>query len=72
LAIDSKTGRVYWANYGNGGGTTISFASLDSGKGGNLNAPGATFSGPAGPVIDPATGKIYWANYTDTRSSTQT
>jgi DNA-binding beta-propeller fold protein YncE len=63
LTIDSKTGRVYWANYGNGGGTTISFASLDGGSGGTLSASGATFSGPAGPVVDPAIGKIYWANF---------
>ena len=59
LAIDSATGRLYWAN---NGGTTISSASLAGGGGGNLAASGATFSGPDGPVIDPASQKIYWAN----------
>jgi hypothetical protein len=59
LAIDSKTGRVYW---GNAGGNTISFASLAGGSGGTLAAPGATFSAPGGVAIDPTTRMIYWAN----------
>jgi DNA-binding beta-propeller fold protein YncE len=59
LAIDSATGRLYWAN---AGANTISFASLGAGPGGTLRAPGATFSAPGGVAVDPATGKIYWAN----------
>jgi DNA-binding beta-propeller fold protein YncE len=69
LAIDSPTGRLYWANFGaTGNGTTISFANLGGGGGGVLSAPGATITAPAGPAIDPVVGKIYWTNGDNTIS----
>jgi DNA-binding beta-propeller fold protein YncE len=69
LAIDSPTGRLYWANFGGtGNGTTISSADLGGGAGGVLNPNGATVSGPAGPAIDPAANKIYWTNSNNTIS----
>jgi DNA-binding beta-propeller fold protein YncE len=70
LAIDSLTGRLYWANFGtgSGNGTTISFANLGGGAGGVLNPNGATVSGPDGPAIDPVANKIYWANSDNTIS----
>lgn len=69
LAIDSLTGRVYWANFGGtGNGTTISFANLGGGAGGVLNPNGATVNGPDGPAIDPIARKIYWANSNNTIS----
>jgi DNA-binding beta-propeller fold protein YncE len=72
LAIDPAAGRVYWANWGNPGGTgvTISYANLDgSGGGGNLPTGNATVLGPHGLAIDPAAGKIYWPNYNGNRIS---
>jgi DNA-binding beta-propeller fold protein YncE len=72
LAIDPATGRVYWANWGNPGGTgvTISYANLDgSGGGGNLPTGTATVLGPHGLAIDHAAGKIYWPNYNGDRIS---
>lgn len=69
LAIDSPTGRLYWANFGaTGNGTTISSASLGGGGGGALSAPGATINAPAGPAIDPVARKIYWTNGDNTIS----
>jgi hypothetical protein len=69
LAIDSLTGRLYWANFGGtGAGTTISFANLGGGAGGVLNPNGATVTGPDGPAIDPVARKIYWANSDNTIS----
>jgi hypothetical protein len=66
VAIDSATGRIYWANQGN---NTISYANLDgSGGGGQLNLSGATPSEPHGLAIDPAAGRIYFANDADTIS----
>ncbi len=62
VAIDSATGRIYWANSGN---NTISYANLDGTGGGNqLNISGATPNYPHGVAIDPGAGKIYWANDT--------
>jgi hypothetical protein len=65
IAIDSDTGRLYWASYRGGsedkGG--ISYANLDGSGGGRLSTGGAEVSGPNGVAIDPATRTIYWANY---------
>jgi len=72
LAIDPAAGRVYWANWGNPGGTgvTISYANLDgSGGGGNLPTGAATVVGPHGLAIDHAAGRIYWPNYEGNRIS---
>jgi DNA-binding beta-propeller fold protein YncE len=71
VAIDSGTGKMYWANFGSSinyctgalrGGNTISFANLDGTGGGFLNTNGATVSGPDGLAIDAAAGRLYWAN----------
>ena len=71
LAIDSATGKIYWASFGTGidycygslyGPNSISYAKLDGTGGGDLNTSGATVDGPDGVSIDPATRRIYWAN----------
>ena len=71
VAIDSATGTIYWANFGNGidycsgtlqGPDTIAYAKLDGTGGGTLNTSGATVLGPDGVTIDPAAGRLYWAN----------
>jgi hypothetical protein len=71
VAIDSRTGTIYWANFGSSidycsgtltGGNTISYAKLDGSGGGTLNTAGATVLGPDGVAVDPAAGRIYWAN----------
>ena len=59
-AIDSATGRIYWAN---SQGDGISWANLDGSGGGNLNTAGATVAFPIGVAIDPAAGRIYWSNF---------
>jgi hypothetical protein len=61
LAIDSPTGRLYWANLGSAeNGTTLAFANADgSGGGGVFNGPITT---PHGVAIDRGAGKIYWTN----------
>ncbi len=58
-AIDSATGRIYWAN---SQGSTISWANLDGSGGGNLNIGSANFDVALGVAIDPINGRIYWAN----------
>jgi DNA-binding beta-propeller fold protein YncE len=65
LAIDTATGRIYWANYGtaDGGGTTIGWANLDGTGGGNVAIPGGVVTGPHGVAIDPTTRRLYWVNY---------
>jgi hypothetical protein len=65
MAIDSATGRLFWANSTGGvenkGG--IFFANLDgSGGGGQLNTAGAEVNTPLGVAIDPITRRIFWAN----------
>lgn len=60
-AIDSATGRIYWAN-SQSGTAPISWANLDGSGSGNLNTTGATADLALGVAIDPALGKIYWAN----------
>jgi hypothetical protein len=65
LAIDSATGRLYWANYGdpnNGGGTKLSFAGLNGGGGGDFHPGLAPVAGPSGPSIDPVARRIFWVN----------
>lgn len=62
LAPDPAAGKIYWANYGVGPGSKISWANLDGSGGGDLNTGAATVSGPEGVVVDHAAGKIYWAN----------
>ncbi len=65
LAIDSASGRLYWANFSSGPGNTgaIRYAGLGGGDGGQLNTGGATVNEPAGVAIDPTTETIYWTNY---------
>jgi DNA-binding beta-propeller fold protein YncE len=65
VAMDLLTGKIYWADAGQGSGTTISFANLDdTGGGANLDTTGATSPvGPVGVATDPANGKIYWGAY---------
>jgi len=60
-AIDSATGRIYWADFGS---DTISYANLAGGGGGDLEITGTLPDGPYGVAIDPSTNTIYWANYT--------
>ena len=57
-AIDSRTGKVYWAGFGG----TISSANLNGSSAGNLSITGTTVSEPLGIAIDPEAGKLYWAN----------
>lgn len=65
LAIDSTTGRIYWANWGlgpTGDGKSISVASL-SGRGGRtLLIDPAFVNGPHGLAIDPVKRRLYWPN----------
>jgi len=64
LAIDSASGRLYWANFTNGSDTgAIRYAGLGGGDGGQLNTGGANVDEPAGVAIDPTTRTIYWTNY---------
>jgi DNA-binding beta-propeller fold protein YncE len=59
-AIDTSTGRVYWANNDS---NTIKYSKLDStGGGGTLDTTGATVSNPRGLVVDQQTERIYWAD----------
>lgn len=51
--------RIFWANLGN---STISFADLAGGNGGELDTAGAAGHSPDGLAIDSTTGRIYWAN----------
>ena len=61
--IDPLTNRLYWSNFSDGDGTTISWASLDGTGDGDLLQVGTTGEGPEGTAIDPATRKIYWSDY---------
>ncbi len=61
--IDPLTNRLYWSNFSDGDGTTISWASLDGTDDGDLLQVGTTGEGPEGTAIDPATRKIYWSDY---------
>ncbi|HLY50907.1 MAG TPA: hypothetical protein VKR21_17085 [Solirubrobacteraceae bacterium] len=57
IAIDSATGKIYWAD-GNSG--TINVGNLDG-----SGSPSTLFAGevhPYGVAIDPAAGKLYWGN----------
>jgi DNA-binding beta-propeller fold protein YncE len=64
VSMDLLSGKIYWADTGQGGGATISFANLnDTGGGHHLDTTGATSpAGPVGVATDPATGKLYWGN----------
>jgi Low-density lipoprotein receptor repeat class B len=66
LAIDEKTGRLYWPNFAT---STISWANLDGSGGGNLKTGAATVAGPRGVAIDPRKRRIYWANWSANRIS---
>ena len=66
VTIDPATHRIYWANFGDGAGKSISYANLDGSGGHDLitdigSDPNAV--GPEGTAIDPATGKIYWSDF---------
>jgi hypothetical protein len=73
MMIDPASKRVYWANFADGFGKTVSYANLDDSGGADLiddigafpGAPGppAEPRGPEGTAIDPATGKIYWSDF---------
>ena len=71
VAMDLLSGKIYWADSGDGFGTTLSFANLnDTGHGHHLKTTGATApNGPTGVATDPANGKIYWGNFSDNRIS---
>ena len=56
LTIDPAHGRIYWANWANHIGMTISYANLDGSGGGDLAISGATIAGPHGLAIDPTDG----------------
>jgi hypothetical protein len=62
---------IYWGNFGStAAGTTISFANLAGGGGGQLDTSGATVSAPDGLAIDSPTGRLYWANFGFTGNGT--
>ncbi|GIK76517.1 MAG: hypothetical protein KJ006_06160 [Thermoleophilia bacterium] len=66
VTIDPVADRIYWANFGDGLGKSISWAGLDGTGGGDLisdigSDPLAV--GPEGTAIDPATRKIYWSDF---------
>ena len=66
VTIDPVTERIYWANFGDGAGKSISYANLDGSGGHDLisnigSDPSAV--GPEGTAIDPATRKIYWSDF---------
>ena len=66
MMIDPETERIYWANFGDGAGKSISYASLDGSGGDDLISnigSEAPAMGPEGTAIDPATGKIYWSDF---------
>ena len=73
MMIDPVTDRIYWANFADGLGMTISYANLDGSGGGDLIDDIGAFPeapeppdeprGPEGTAIDPATGKIYWSDF---------
>jgi hypothetical protein len=69
IALDPAAGKIYWANYGIGTGTKISFANLDGSGAGDLATGAATVYGPSGVVVDHGAGKIYWANSTGDKIS---
>ena len=62
IAIDSATGRIYWAN---NGADKISYAALDGSGGADLSiTPTGAISGPYGLGINPVLRRLYWANAT--------
>jgi hypothetical protein len=64
MMVDSESQRLYWANFADGLGKTISYASLDGSGGGDLIPDiGADDEGPQGTAIDPTTRRIYWSDF---------
>ncbi len=72
VTIDPAGGRLYWSNFADGLGKSISWASLDGTTSGDLIpdiAAGADPldpdppTGPEGTTIDPATETIYWSDF---------
>jgi hypothetical protein len=61
VAIDLPRSRIYWTNIGN---STIAYANLSGGGGGQLNTAGAPVNGPFGLAIN-FSGTIVWANYSN-------
>jgi hypothetical protein len=67
VTIDPLTDRIYWANFADGLGKSISWSALDGSASSDLisdigaNDPEA--AGPEGTAIDPATRKIYWSDF---------
>jgi len=69
IALDPAAGRVYWANSGTSP-DSISFASVNSSGGGNLDLTGATASNSISAlVVDPAGGRVYWTDSSADRVS---
>ena len=62
MMIDPVTHRLYWSNFAEGLGMTISYVNLNGSGGGDFVNLGVT-DGPEGTAIDPATRKIYWSDY---------
>jgi hypothetical protein len=63
LTIDSRGGRVYWANVEIGGGSSsIGYANLDGSGGGVVDTTGASVDSPEGLAVYPAAGRIYWTD----------
>ena len=62
MMIDPVTHRLYWSNFAEGLGMTISYVNLNGPGGGDFVNLGVT-DGPEGTAIDPATRKIYWSDY---------
>ena len=61
-AIDTATGRIYFANDVAIGDGSISFANLDGSGGGVLDTRGATLHKPNGLALDPARRLVFWTN----------
>jgi hypothetical protein len=65
VAIDSASGRIYWADEGSAAGGdpgSIWSANLDGSGSAPLPTGAATVKNPAGVAIDPAARRIYWTN----------
>lgn len=58
---------IYWSNYSN---STLGFANLDDGVGGQFDTAGQLDEESEGLTIDSATGRLYWSNFSSGAGNT--